>query len=71
MQAARTILTKRDPAISLSDDAKEHALRQFLSRAVVSTYVMDYFGCGGTLSVPRGMMRNLFPFEEGIHDRQQ
>jgi type I restriction enzyme R subunit len=43
MQAVRTILTKRDPATSLSDDAKEHALRQILSRAVVSAEVMDIF----------------------------
>jgi type I restriction enzyme R subunit len=47
MQAVRTILTKRDPTTSLSDDAKEHALRQILSRAVVSAEVMDIFAAAG------------------------
>jgi len=47
MQAVRTILTKRDPTTSLSDDAKEHALRQILSRAVVSAEVMDFYKAAG------------------------
>jgi type I restriction enzyme R subunit len=46
-QAVRTILTKTDPSKSLSDDAKEHALRQIISKAVVSAEVMDIFGAAG------------------------
>ena len=46
-QAVRTVLTKSDPTKTLSDDAREHALRQILSGAVVSAEVMDIFGAAG------------------------
>lgn len=43
LQAVRAILAKRDPTQALSDDAREHALRQILSHAVVSAEVIDIF----------------------------
>jgi type I restriction enzyme R subunit len=58
MQAVRTVLTKRDPATALSDDAKECALRQILSRAVVSADVMDIFAAAG-LERPDVKEKNL------------
>jgi type I restriction enzyme R subunit len=60
MQAVRTILTKRDPATSLSDDAKEHALRQILSRAVVSAEVMDIFKAAGLERPDVGILSDEF-----------
>jgi type I restriction enzyme R subunit len=45
LQAVRVILTKSDPSKALSDDAKEHALRQIMLRAVVSAEVMDIQNC--------------------------
>jgi len=60
MQAVRTILTKRDPATSLSDDAKEHALRQILSRAVVSADVMDIFAAAGLDRPDVGILSEKF-----------
>lgn len=60
MQAVRTILTKRDPAKSLSDDAKEHALRQILSRAVVSADVMDIFAAAGLERPNVGILSDEF-----------
>ncbi len=60
MQAVRTILTKRDPAMSLSDDAKEHALRQILSRAVVSADVMDIFAAAGLDRPDVGILSDKF-----------
>jgi type I restriction enzyme R subunit len=60
MQAVRTILTKRDPATALSDDAKEHALRQILSRAVVSAEVMDIFKAAGLERPDVGILSEEF-----------
>jgi type I restriction enzyme, R subunit len=60
MQAVRTILTKRDPATVLSDDAKEHALRQILSRAVVSAEVMDIFKAAGLERPNVGILSDEF-----------
>jgi len=60
MQAVRTILTKRDPTTSLSDDAKEHALRQILSRAVVSAEVMDIFKAAGLERPDVGILSEEF-----------
>jgi type I restriction enzyme R subunit len=60
MQAVRTILTKRDPATALSDDAKEHALRQILSRAVVSAEVMDIFKAAGLDRPDVGILSDEF-----------
>jgi type I restriction enzyme R subunit len=60
MQAVRTILTKRDPAMSLSDDTKEHALRQILSRAVVSAEVMDIFKAAGLERPDVGILSDEF-----------
>jgi type I restriction enzyme R subunit len=60
MQAVRTILTKRDPAKALSDDAKEHALRQILSRAVVSAEVMDIFKAAGLERPDVGILSDEF-----------
>jgi type I restriction enzyme R subunit len=60
MQAVRIILTKRDPVTSLSDDAKEHALRQILSRAVVSADVMDIFAAAGLERPDVGILSDEF-----------
>ena len=59
-QAVRTILTKSDPAKALSEDAKEHALRQILSRAVVSADVMDIFGAAGLERPDVGILSDEF-----------
>lgn len=59
-QAVRTVLTKSDPTKSLSDDAKEHALRQIISRAVVSADVMDIFGAAGLTRPDVGILSDEF-----------
>jgi type I restriction enzyme R subunit len=59
-QAVRAILTKRDPSSILSDDAKEHALRQIISRAVVSAEVMDIFGAAGLQRPDVGILSDEF-----------
>jgi len=59
-QAVRTILTKSDPSKALSDDAKEHALRQIISRAVVSAEVMDIFGAAGLQRPDVGILSDEF-----------
>jgi type I restriction enzyme, R subunit len=59
-QAVRTILTKSDPTKALSDDAKEHALRQIISRAVVSAEVMDIFGAAGLQRPDVGILSDEF-----------
>jgi type I restriction enzyme R subunit len=60
MQAVRTVLIKRDPVTSLSDDAKEHALRQILSHAVVSAEVMDIFAAVGLERPNVGILSDEF-----------
>jgi type I restriction enzyme R subunit len=60
LQAVRIILTKRDPASALSDDAREHALRQILSRAVVSAEVMDIFKAAGLERPDVGILSDEF-----------
>jgi type I restriction enzyme R subunit len=60
LQAVRIILTKRDPTSALSDDAKEHALRQILSRAVVSAEVMDIFKAAGLERPDVGILSDEF-----------
>ena len=59
-QAVRTILTKRDPSKALSGDAKEHALRQIISGAVVSADVMDIFGAAGLERPDVGILTDEF-----------
>jgi type I restriction enzyme R subunit len=59
-QAVRTILTKSDPSKALSDDAREHALRQIISRAVVSAEVMDIFGAAGLQRPDVGILSDEF-----------
>jgi type I restriction enzyme, R subunit len=60
LQAVRVILTKSDPSKTLSDDAKEHALRQIMSRAVVSAEVMDIFGAAGLARPDVGILSDEF-----------
>jgi type I restriction enzyme R subunit len=60
LQAVRVILTKSDPSKTLSDDAKEHALRQIMSRAVVSAEVMDIFGAAGLERPNVGILSDEF-----------
>jgi type I restriction enzyme R subunit len=60
LQAVRTILTKNDPTKALSDDAREHALRQILSHAVVSADVMDIFGAAGLQRPDVGILSDEF-----------
>jgi type I restriction enzyme R subunit len=59
-QAVRTILTKSDPSKALSDDAREHTLRQIISRAVVSAEVMDIFGAAGLQRPDVGILSDEF-----------
>ena len=59
-QAVRTILTKADPSKSLSDDAKEHALRQIISKSVVSAEVTDIFGAAGLNRPNVGILSDEF-----------
>jgi type I restriction enzyme R subunit len=60
LQAVRAILTKRDPTQALNDDAREHALRQILSRAVVSAEVTDIFGAAGLQRPNVGILSEEF-----------
>ena len=59
-QAVRTILTKSDPTKALNDDAREHALRQIISGAVVSADVMDIFGAAGLERPDVGILSDAF-----------
>ncbi len=59
-QAVRTILTKSDPTKALSDEAREHALRQIISGAVVSADVMDIFGAAGLARPDVGILSDEF-----------
>lgn len=46
-QATRNVMGKGDPRQSLNDEAKEHALRQIISKAVMSGEVIDIFSAAG------------------------
>lgn len=46
-QAIRAVLMKGDPRKALDDDAKEYALRQIISKAVISGEVIDIFSAAG------------------------
>ncbi len=46
-QAVKAVITKSDPKKALSDEAKEHAMRQILSGALVSDEVVDIFTVAG------------------------
>ena len=46
-QAIKAVLTKADPKKALSDEAKEHAMRQIISGALVSEDVVDIFEVAG------------------------
>lgn len=46
-QAIRAVLTKGDPRESLANEAKEYALRQIISKAVISGDVIDIFSAAG------------------------
>lgn len=59
-QAVRTILTKSDPAKAISDEAREHALRQIISGAVVSAEVMDIFAAAGLKKPNIGILSDEF-----------
>lgn len=59
-QAVRTILVKNDPAKALDDDAREHALRQIISGAVVSAEVMDIFQAAGLNRPDLGILSDAF-----------
>ena len=46
-QAVRAVLSKSAPASGKSDDDLDHAIRQIISRAVVSDQVIDIFAAAG------------------------
>lgn len=46
-QAIKAVLTKSDPRQALTDEAKEHAMRQIISGALVSGEVLDIFEVAG------------------------
>jgi type I restriction enzyme R subunit len=60
LQEIRVILTKADPAKAIADDAREHALRQIISRSVVSADVMDIFGAAGLERPNVGILSDEF-----------
>ncbi len=60
LQEIRVILTKADPAMAIADDAREHALRQIISRSVVSAEVMDIFGAAGLKRPNVGILSDEF-----------
>jgi type I restriction enzyme R subunit len=60
LQEIRVVLTKADPATALKDDAREHALRQIISRSVVSAEVMDIFGAAGLQRPNVGILSDEF-----------
>jgi type I restriction enzyme R subunit len=60
LQEIRVILTKADPATVITDDAREHALRQIISRSVVSAEVMDIFGAAGLKKPNVGILSDEF-----------
>ena len=59
-QAVRNMLMKGDPSQRLSDDAKEHALRQIISKAVVSSEVIDIFAAAGLGKPDVGILSDQF-----------
>ncbi|SMF96574.1 type I restriction enzyme, R subunit [Methylomagnum ishizawai] len=59
-QAIRAVLSKGDPAKKLDDDAKEHALRQIISKAVVSDEVIDIFAAAGLNKPDVGILSETF-----------
>jgi type I restriction enzyme R subunit len=46
-QAIKAVLTKSDPKRALTDEAKEHAMRQIISGALISGEVLDIFEVAG------------------------
>lgn len=59
-QAVRVVLTKGDPASTLDDEAREHALRQLISKAVVSPEVVDIFSAAGLKKPNVGILSDEF-----------
>jgi type I restriction enzyme R subunit len=59
-QAIKAVLTKGDPTKKLDDDAKEHALRQIISKAVVSDEVIDIFAAAGLNKPDVGILSEAF-----------
>ena len=60
LQGLRALLLKGDPSQTLSDHAKEHALRQIVSKAVVSSEVVDIFTAAGLQSPNVGILSDEF-----------
>ena len=60
LQGLRAVLVKGDPSRKLSDDAREHALRQIISKAVVSSEVIDIFTAAGLKRPDVGIMSEEF-----------
>lgn len=46
-QAVRSVLAKAAPGVGKSDDDLDHAIRQIVSKAVVSDQVVDIFAAAG------------------------
>ena len=59
-QAIRAALSKREPGKGLSDEAKEAALRQIISNALVSDEVVDIFAAAGLNKPDVGILSNEF-----------
>ena len=59
-QAIRAVLTKGDPSSRLDDATREHALRQIISRAVVSSEVIDIFSAAGLKKPNVGILSDEF-----------
>ncbi|HEY4358998.1 MAG TPA: type I restriction endonuclease subunit R [Acidobacteriaceae bacterium] len=59
-QAIRAVLTKGDPSSKLDDEAREHALRQIVSKAVVSSEVIDIFSAAGLKKPNVGILSDEF-----------
>lgn len=54
------MLTKGDPSSKLDDEAREHALRQIISKAVVSSEVIDIFSAAGLKKPNVGILSDEF-----------
>lgn len=65
-QAIKGVLSKGDPKKSLSDEEKEHAMRQIVSSALASDGVMDIFEVAGLKNPDIGILSDEF-LEEVRH----
>jgi type I restriction enzyme R subunit len=59
-QAIKAVLTKADPKKALTDEVKEHAMRQIISGALVSGEVIDIFEVAGLKKPDLSILSDAF-----------